>query len=608
MTDINPTNPLDSLRAAWLDKWPAALACWSRFVQLSEPRWCFTAEDESREQLSGSFAMIRLVDHTVVISLRQVRDEHLTDFALEILAHEIGHHVYCPADLSDNARLLARIRAGLPTRETLAPMIGNLYTDLLINDRLQRTAGLNIAGVYRQLAIPVQSKLWSLYMRIYEFLWSLQRGELATAATDRRLDTDAQLGARLIRSYAKDWLNGAGRFAALCLPYVLEDTKKSHESLRASWHDTRCAGNGGMPDGLAEIEAGESEGAIHPSEDPELSGIDAGPRVGNASGAGESTARTKGTGVKTMKRYRGPLEYTEVLRATGLDLDPHAITARYYRERAIPHLVSFPVRTVPQTVDPLPEGLDTWDIGSPLEEIDWLGSIQTSPNVIPGLTTRQRLFGSSPGTTPEKQPVDLYLGVDCSGSMGDPSTRLSYPVLAGAIIALSALRVGSRVMVALSGEPGRTITTDGFVRDQTAVLHILTSYLGTGTSFGIHRLDETFRNWPATARPVHILIVSDNDIFSSLERRATNRLGWDVAREAVAKARGGGTYVLELPQYLQQSPNAPPVLDPGRARMQGDGWNVSPVGNMEELVDFARKFSQVSYGRPKVAKEPARGT
>jgi hypothetical protein len=608
MTDINPTNPLDSLRAAWLDKWPAALACWSRFVQLSEPRWCFTAEDESREQLSGSFAMIRLVDHTVVISLRQVRDEHLTDFALEILAHEIGHHVYCPADLSDNARLLARIRAGLPTRETLAPMIGNLYTDLLINDRLQRTAGLNIAGVYRQLAIPVQSKLWSLYMRIYEFLWSLQRGELATAATDRRLDTDAQLGARLIRSYAKDWLNGAGRFAALCLPYVLEDTKKSHESLRASWHDTRCAGNGGMPDGLAEIEVGESEGAIHPSEDPELSGIDAGPRVANASGAGESTARTKGTGVKTMKRYRGPLEYTEVLRATGLDLDPHAITARYYRERAIPHLVSFPVRTVPQTVDPLPEGLDTWDIGSPLEEIDWLGSIQTSPNVIPGLTTRQRLFGSSPGTTPEKQPVDLYLGVDCSGSMGDPSTRLSYPVLAGAIIALSALRVGSRVMVALSGEPGRTITTDGFVRDQTAVLHILTSYLGTGTSFGIHRLDETFRNWPATARPVHILIVSDNDIFSSLERRATNRLGWDVAREAVAKARGGGTYVLELPQYLQQSPNAPPVLDPGRARMQGDGWNVSPVGNMEELVDFARKFSQVSYGRPKVAKEPARGT
>src|SRR5258706_1044539 len=248
--------------------------------------------------------MIRLVDHAVVISLRQVRDQHLSDFALEILAHEIGHHVYCPADLSDNARLLARIRGGLPTREMLAPMIANLYTDLLINDRLQRTASLNIAGVYHQLAIPAQSKLWTLYMRIYEFLWSLQRGELAFAATDRRLDTDAQLGARVIRSYAKDWLDGAGRFATLCLPYVLEDIKPSHESLRASWHDTRCAGQGGMPEGLAEIEAGELEGAIHPSEDPEISGIDAAPRDASAKdAAGESTARGKGSGVRTSKRY-----------------------------------------------------------------------------------------------------------------------------------------------------------------------------------------------------------------------------------------------------------------------------------------------------------------
>ena len=29
------------------------------------------------------------------------------------------------------------------------------------------------------------------------------------------------LGARLIRSYARDWLDGSGKFAALCLPYLL---------------------------------------------------------------------------------------------------------------------------------------------------------------------------------------------------------------------------------------------------------------------------------------------------------------------------------------------------------------------------------------------------
>ena len=79
-----------------------------------EPRWCLTAEDERREQLSGSFAMIRLVDHAVVISLRQIQEQGLDEFALEILAHEIGHHVYTPADLTDAGRVFARIRAGLP--------------------------------------------------------------------------------------------------------------------------------------------------------------------------------------------------------------------------------------------------------------------------------------------------------------------------------------------------------------------------------------------------------------------------------------------------------------------------------------------------------------
>ena len=211
--------------------------------------------------------------------------------------------------------------------------------------------------------------------------------------------------------------------------------------------------------------------------------------------------------------------------------------------------MKFPVKENPTATDPVPEGLDPWDIGSSLEEIDWLGTVLASPTVVPGVTTRQRLFGTSPGTTPESTPIDLYLGVDCSGSTGNPSVSLSYPVLAGAIIALSALRTGSRVMVALSGEPGKTITTDGFVRDETLVMKTLTSYLGTGTTFGIFRLAETFATFRATARPVHILIVTDNDIFSLLDNRQKLGEGWqDRARMPLLAARGGGTYVLQLPR------------------------------------------------------------
>lgn len=591
--DTSPTASLAELRDAWRARWPKALACWSRFVQLSEPRWCLNAEDEKREHLSGSFAMIRLVDHAVVISMSQVRDHQLNGFSLEIMAHEIGHHVFTPADLSDNARVLARIRAGLPTKERLAPMVANLYEDLLINDRLHRMSGLDMAGVYQRLGGSTD-KMWTLYMRIYELLWRLEKGTLAKGPIDERLNTDAQLGARLIRSYAKQWLDGAGKFAALCLPYLLEDDGKGCQLIFGSWCDTIGAGEGGWPDGLTEIDDDELNGAIHPAEDPDLSGLDI-----DGPGPAERIGGRKrgGSGRKAVRQSRGPVEYAEVLRAAGANLDEAAVVARYYRERALPYLVKFPSRMMPQATDPVPEGLDTWDIGSPLEEIDWVGTALASPVVMPGETTRRRLFGTSPGTTPETEPIDLYLGVDCSGSMHNPAQALSYPVLAGAIMALSALRSGSKVMAVLSGEPGKTVGTDGFVRDEREILRTLTGYLGTGTTFGIHRLDETFASRTAAHRGVHILIVTDNDIFGMLDSDDQGRAGWDAAAEALSKARGGATFVMELPQYLRENAAAQEQLTPGMQRMRAIGWNVATVSTMEELLEFARRFSQANYGR-----------
>jgi hypothetical protein len=369
------------------------------------------------------------------------------------------------------------------------------------------------------------------------------------------------------------------------------------QKLLSIWCDTRDAGRGGCPDGLIEIDEDESSGAIHPAEDPDLSGIDD-LLEGAAAGAGTACAAGQ-TGRKSAKDYRQPFEYTEIMQAAGADLDEQALTARYYRERAIPYLVPFPSRARPRSVDPIPEGLDVWDVSSPIERIDWMGTLLASPHVIPGVTTRERLSGDSPGREPDVTPFDLYLGVDCSGSMGNPAHMLSYPVLAGAIIALSALRAGSRVKVVLSGEPGQSLSTEGFVRDQATVLRTLTSYLGTGYSFGIHRLAETFTapfGGKPGERPVHILIVSDNDMFSMLDSKGNHRLGWDVAREAVQCCGGGGTYVLQIASDMFKHAwgrKTGSLLD----RMQNDGWNVSLVNTQEELVAFAHDFSRRNYER-----------
>jgi hypothetical protein len=591
MTSARKIKPLLPLQERWQAEWAGALSDWSPFIQLHEPKWCFTVEDEKRESLSGSFAMIRLRDHSVVISLRQIQAEGLQEFGREVLAHEIGHHVYCPADLIDNARLIANIRRGLPGVEVQAPYVSNLYSDLLINDHLQRARGRDMAGVYGVLKKTAgNSDLWQFYMRIYEILWTLEPQTLTRNRVETRIEQDAWLGARLLRVYSKDWLRGAGRFACLCLPYMTAEVCNAKQAKRV-WCDTLQAGEGGVPDGLAEFEDDEPDGPIHPSQDPALNGLDP-IEINESPGSYGARVAGKNSGHKSIKKFRDPFSYAEILKASGTKLSEREIAVNYYRERAAPYLIPFPVTIESKASDPMPEGLDLWDAASDIDTIDWISTLTASPVVIPGVTTRERWVGTSQGNEQQRLPLDLYLGVDCSGSMQDPARFFSYPILAGAIISLSALRAGARVKVVLSGEPGNTVSTDDFERNAESVMKVMMNYLGTGYSFGIHRLAETFHPKTKRKRPVHILIVSDNDIFHMLEETGNGRQGWDIAKEAIQFCGGGGTYLLELRGYASAIDKA---TEKKIDRMREDGWSVAIVNSMEDLVEFARNFSRSQY-------------
>ena len=598
MIDRPPPLPLDragllALRDRWAATWPGALEVWSRFTRLREPLFCLTEAEAKAEGLTGSFAMIRFVDQSIVVSLPAAVACRVEGFALEVLAHEIGHHVLAPATLTDHARCLARMRWSLPTVEQHAPMAANLYTDLLINDRLQRGANVRESEVYRAMAARgTGGAVWTLYLRMYEILWSLERGSLGGGAADDRLEGDAWLGARLVRSYAREWLDGAGRFAALLLPHLLEDQHSA--DLIQALLDTHGAGAGGQPAGLTDLDPGEREGAVHPALDPELSGLPAEETAAPAAGPPrEAAAQPAGRG-----QARQPFEYGEILRAAGVDLSDHDVAVRYYRERALPHLVRYPSRELPRGDEPLPEGLETWDIGQPLEAADWLQSVLQSPLVVPGATTVQRVYGTTESETPRREPFDLDLYVDSSGSMANPQRLLSFPTLAGAVVCLSALRAGARVQATLWSGKRQFTTTAGFGRDEEAVLRVLTGYFGGGTAFPLHVLRDTFARRRGDARPAHILVVSDDGASTMFDTPdEQGRPGREVAAEALGRARGGGTLALQLAgNWEDRAGNYPPYAELVRARDEG-GWAVERVGSWDDLLRFAREFSRRQYGK-----------
>lgn len=520
----------------WQEAWPRALALWSRYTRLQDPRFCASSVEAAQEGLSGSFAMIRLADQRVVIDLAKIRALGLGEYAVEVLAHEVGHHVLAPATATDHVRLLARMRAALPTLEAQVPTVANLFTDLLINDRLQRHSGLRIADIYRKMAAASPRTpaggVWGLYMGIYEHLWSLPAGALGGSVDDAGLRGDAWLGSRLVRAYAGDWLDGAGRFATLLLPYLVEAADDSRVD---ALMDTRNAGAGGEPIGAGEIEPEEMSGAVHPALDPRVTGEKSCRNSGQANDPAPDASPTD----QRTGQAREPFEYGEILRASGLQLDDHELAIRYYRERALPHLVPFPAKLQPEAQELHLEGLEPWDMGDPLDELDWMQTLLQSPSLIPGLTTVRRTYGPAPGREPETSPVDLDLYVDSSGSMPNPQTHTSYLALAGAVVALSALRSGSRVQVTLWSGKRQVLHTDGFVRSEEAILRVLTGFFGGATAFPIHRLRDTYAKRTLSDRAVHILHLSDDGITTMFDQDERGGSGWDISAHVLGTCAGG---------------------------------------------------------------------
>ncbi len=564
MTDI--INKNESLKDRWLARWDEAVKLWSPYVQLRTPVFCESERDESIEGLTGSFAMIRLTDFSVVISLRQIHNLQLDDYAIEILAHEAGHHVYCPADLTDSARMIARIQRAIHGHESKAPMIGNLYGDLLINDKLFRENGLRMDKVYMAVKAETADKFWDFYMRTYELLWSLPRQTLTFSKVEDETEGDAILAARVVRNFARHWLDGAAEFASICYRYLLESSGPSEYV--SSWMDAVEPGDGTtIPAGITEI------------EDSELSGKDA-----------EAIRKLKESGIpsgsqsRPGKSYREPFEYGQILRAIGINMSDEEIAVRYYTERAIPYLIPFPSVKQPDSKEPNPEGVTEWDISSPFEDLSMFDSLLRSPVLIPGYTTVERVTGTSPGGEPSREPFDLDIYVDSSGSMPDPRVNISYLTLAGAIICLSALRSGSKVQATLWSDTNQFYTTKGFVRDKMEIMKILTGFFGGGTAFPIHILRDTYLDRKASARKTHILVISDEGVTTMFDKDEKGNSGFEIAKTSLLKCGGGGTFALNI--YS---------MDNELNRAEKMGWNIYPVTNWDDLIEFSKDFVKKHY-------------
>lgn len=597
------------LKDRWLQVWPEALERWSRFTQIRDPIFFATDKEAAPYGMAGEIAAIRLVDQLVMVNLNQVKGRKLTDYALAILAHEIGHHIYVPGNLTDNARMIAAMTRVLADLRPDTPhLVANLYGDLMINDRLQRRADVDICAVYKRFKELEPkgggSQVWKVYTRSYEHLWRLKPGTLAPDGITSEMNADAMVIARLIRHFAGEWLRGARRFAAIMYPYLKEDeaAKKAQTFRQMGLDDTKGAGRAigkgdaaeAVPDGLTEIDPSEL-GEVDDFEDALADDfVEDGEGGSDKDRKGRARRRGGGKQLNTEPQQEGrghkgncrePFDYGELLKSLGLDLSQHEITTRYYRERAMPNLIPFPSRKAPQAKEPLAEGYETWDAGESIESLDVFGTLVQSPVMVPGVTTVQRVYGETPGSDPAKTPIDLDIYVDSSGSMPNPAFNISYLALAGAILGLSALRMGAKVQATLWSGAGQFETTGGFIRDEKRILGTITGCINGGTAFPLNVLRETYRNRKPSDPPAHIVVISDEGVDTMFAKDEKGNTGEEIIKLALEKGRAGMTLALNL-WNTKWAPGD---------RFKKLGVRVHKCSTMEELVEFARAFVRENY-------------
>lgn len=586
-TDPAATDPaardLTAVAARWHAAWPEALAAWGRASRMHPPVLHTAAAPEV-----GSFAWYDGQRVEVHVDLADAVARGLADHAVAVLAHEVGHHLLSPVDHRTRVRIAARVRAGLVDQDHLVGAVANLWSDLLVNDRLQRTGAADVAAVWRALGPPADP-LMALVLRADEVLWRLPRGSLSGAAAVD--ESAAWLCARLVRVYARDPVGGAGGFASLVrttlAQHDLEDAGLAGRVLRVVCTDE------GEPSGLPYGLAGDpvlGAPVLHPALDPAV--------VGDAATAPAEPDAPVAAATGTALGHDGnallPAELHAVLRALGDTTSLEDVAVAWYRERAAAHLVPFPVDRRAGVPDPLLGGYAPWDVGDDLADVDWTGTVTTSPVVVPGMTTVRREVLDDTPATPVVRPVDLDLYLDSSGSMPDPK-RFSHVALAGAVLALSALRVGARVQATTWSGPQQVAGTDGFTRDADAVLRAVVAFFGGGTTFPLALLERTHlgdgTRGPTTTGPTHVAVVSDDGVLTMFRPVRPGPDGRyrqvedDVAARALAAAGGGASLLLDVPERARA----------GVASAVPDGVDVYWVDADARLVDFAADFARRTW-------------
>jgi len=556
--------------------WELAKRPWG-FVQLRHPV-VYWEPGPAQAAMGGQIAFFNFAEKSTFVNYPALAARGAGDYLVEILSHEIGHHMAVPADPPSDAILLHAAYRGLGLYELPeeseelrcghqeAVFWVNLFADVLVNTVLYH-AGLRVIELYRKLTVGEGSPLWRLYLRTLELLWDLPPGTLVVEVPPRIAQDAERLRQIFTHMRGKaDWTQGVALFVKVFHPYWPADTGPWVPLL--DYHGRSNYRRGGRP------------GADPGPGGMERSGGKA-PVARRASASERRTvdkreaARDEHILGGLAEHIDSPANYRRLLKGLGF-AGTEAAEVWYYRDLARKFAVKLPA-TDWLRGDDHPEGLARWEPGDPPEELDLFATLTTGGLVLPAVTTVKRESGTTATHGRGRVRPWLLLVLDASGSMPNPRYRLSHAVLAAFILAESALNAGVPVAaVVFSGD----YESADYTTDRDLLGSLLVRYPGQDTYFPG---EEVLRLSRAARAPVYLCVISDVALHNAPE-----------ALEYLAQIRQmvcGGTLCFIYRPREQPPPDIRRMLE-AVSRL---GYQVRTVTSEEELRDLSAGTARELY-------------
>ena len=496
--------------------WQKAIAFWG-YPPIEVEH--YTSKEAATKVMGDSIAHFDFARQRARINIPKLEERLGIDCLEPVDKHEIGHYVFCPYDIKSCLTMIQGANR-VVNDYTKAKYIENIVADLMLNTHIVNKGDKSIITVYERMG-KTDDALWTTIMRSCELLWHLQ-AESLSHKTNGEVEHDAQKIAQIVGNsmyLPSTWAGATEECARILSKYEIKE------------NDERRMIDGHKPSDFFIDENG----------------------IGKAV-----------SGISKSLSYK---DFVDV--AAGTELCTNTKAAQlYHGDVAQKYIIQPPTAQLPLFSNS-PATPREWNTEDDIEKLDLAYSLQQGL-LIPGETTYQWHAQDNP-TIVSQSYRDLFICLDSSTSMPDPSRELSIPVVASLALSRSAHRRGAQAAALTFSMRWKACGYTHHDRETDEVLH---TYLSGGTIIPAQAIVDTVK---AHQHPQHIVIITDAAI-GNLERD----------KKLLAEARScaqGGTIFL----YRSATSSATSLLT-------SLGYAIRPATTEADLLRMTHQLGTELYG------------